>query len=180
MYFSNIFMNKFRNFQTYSSLIFLLKIQVSLLRIFMKTSKNLQIYISLIFLLKIHIFFGIFQYIYHESFQKNPKTSLIIYCLWHHVYTKSWHWLTSPKNLKTNKHNIVIQIKPQKLTKYTIVWAQFMVMHATYYNTLVGKVVLYHVEVTLDFWEEASYYWWGCQTWYNCWFSCQWSLLEGK
>jgi hypothetical protein len=33
-----------------------------------------------------------------------------------------------------------------------------MVMHATYYNTLVGKVVLYHVKVTLDFWEEASYY----------------------
>jgi hypothetical protein len=72
------------------------------------------------------------------------------------------------KILKTNKHNIVIQIKPKNLTKYTILWAQFMVMHATYYNTLVGKMVLYPIEVILDFWEETSYYWWGWQTWYNC------------
>jgi hypothetical protein len=33
-----------------------------------------------------------------------------------------------------------------------------MVMHATYYNTLVGKVVLYPINVTLDYWEETSYY----------------------
>lgn len=60
------------------------------------------------------------------------------------------------KILKTNKHNIVIQIKPKNLTKYTILSAQFMAMHATYYNTLVGKVVLYPIEVT--YWEKTSYY----------------------
>jgi hypothetical protein len=33
-----------------------------------------------------------------------------------------------------------------------------MVMHATSYDVLVGGVMLYSLGVTIDFWEETTYY----------------------
>jgi hypothetical protein len=37
-------------------------------------------------------------------------------------------------------------------------WAQVVVTHATSYNVLVGNVVLYPLGVTIDMWEEITYY----------------------
>jgi hypothetical protein len=38
-----------------------------------------------------------------------------------------------------------------------------MVLHATSYDVLVGGVVLYPLRVTIDFWEETTYYHLGWQ-----------------
>jgi hypothetical protein len=56
------------------------------------------------------------------------------------------------------KHEIVIQINDNKPINYTIVWAQVVVTHVTSYDVLVGGVVLHPLGVTIDFWEETTYY----------------------
>jgi hypothetical protein len=37
-------------------------------------------------------------------------------------------------------------------------WAPIMVKHATFYNVLLGGMILYFIKVTLDLWEEITYY----------------------
>jgi len=44
------------------------------------------------------------------------------------------------------------------------VWARAVVTHATFNDVLVGGVVLYPLGVTIDFWEETTYYHLGWQT----------------
>jgi hypothetical protein len=73
-----------------------------------------------------------------------------------------YHILTSmgglEKTRRSSKQEIVIQINPNKPTNYTTVQAQVMVTHVTSYDVLVGGVVLYPLEVLIDFWEEITYY----------------------
>jgi hypothetical protein len=56
------------------------------------------------------------------------------------------------------EQKIVFQINPNKLTYCTIVRAQIVVMHVMSYGVLVRGVVLYPLGVTIDFWEETTYY----------------------
>jgi len=64
----------------------------------------------------------------------------------------------SEKTQRLTKQEIVIQVNPNKPTNYTIVHAQTMVTHVTSYDMLVRSVVLYPLEVTIDFWEKTTYY----------------------
>jgi hypothetical protein len=74
--------------------------------------------------------------------------------------------LTSMGGLKKaqrlTKHEIVIEINPNKPIDYTIVWAQVVVTHVTSYDVLVKGVVLYPLQVAIDFQEETTYY---CPSW---------------
>jgi len=73
-----------------------------------------------------------------------------------------YHILTYMGGLKKArglaKQKIVIQISPNKLVNYNIVQVQVVVTHVTSYDLLVGGVVLYPLGVTIDFWEETTYY----------------------
>jgi hypothetical protein len=44
------------------------------------------------------------------------------------------------------------------MANYTILWAWVMVLHVMFNDILVRGVVLYPLGVTIDFWEEISYY----------------------
>jgi hypothetical protein len=37
-------------------------------------------------------------------------------------------------------------------------WAQTLIMHATSYGILVEGMILYPLKVTIDLWEEITYY----------------------
>jgi hypothetical protein len=52
----------------------------------------------------------------------------------------------------------MIQINPNKLIDYTIMHAQVMVTHVSFYDILIGGMVLYPLRVTIIFWEENTYY----------------------
>ncbi len=64
----------------------------------------------------------------------------------------------SEKVHKISKHEVVIQINPIRPTNYTMIYAKVVVTQVTSYNVLFKGVVLYPLGVTLDFWEEISYY----------------------
>jgi hypothetical protein len=67
---------------------------------------------------------------------------------------KKAQWLT--------KSEIVMQVNPNNPTYYTIVRAQVVITHVTTHDVLVGSVVLYPLHVTINFWEETTYY---CPSW---------------
>jgi hypothetical protein len=59
---------------------------------------------------------------------------------------------------KISKHEVVIQNNLVKPVDYTTIYVKVVVTQATSYDVLVKGVVLYPLGVTLDFWEEISYY----------------------
>ncbi len=63
---------------------------------------------------------------------------------------KKARWLT--------KQETVIKFNPNKSTYYTTLRAWAEVTHVTFYDVLVRGVVLYPLGVTIDFWEETTYY----------------------
>jgi hypothetical protein len=73
-----------------------------------------------------------------------------------------YHILTSmggsEKTRGLIKQRIVIQVNPNKPTYYIIMRAQIVVTHVMSYDVLVGGVVLYPLGVTINFWEETTYY----------------------
>jgi hypothetical protein len=56
------------------------------------------------------------------------------------------------------KHEVVIQVNPIRLADYTMVCVKIVVMKATSYDVLVRGAILYPLGVSLNFWEETSYY----------------------
>jgi hypothetical protein len=56
------------------------------------------------------------------------------------------------------KQEIMIHVNPNKLIDYTIMRAQTLIMHAMSYNILVEGMILYPLKVTIDLWEEITYY----------------------
>jgi hypothetical protein len=52
----------------------------------------------------------------------------------------------------------VILVNPDKLVDYIIMQAKTMVKHDTSYDVLVRSLVFYPLGVTIDFWEENTYY----------------------
>jgi len=73
-----------------------------------------------------------------------------------------YHILTSMGGLKKAqglaKHKIAIQVNPNKPINYNTMQVQMVVTHATSYEVLVGGMVLHPLGVTIDFWEETTYY----------------------
>jgi len=59
---------------------------------------------------------------------------------------------------KITKHEVVIQVNLVKPIDYTTIHVKAVVMHVTSYDVLVGGAILYPLGVTLDFWEETTYY----------------------
>ncbi len=51
---------------------------------------------------------------------------------------------------------------------YIVVWTWIMITHATSHEILVGRLVLYLLEITLDFWEQIVYHWLGWKIKANC------------
>jgi len=63
------------------------------------------------------------------------------------------------KDTKVNQaSSIVIQINPNRPTNYTKMQAWIVVTHATSYDVLVEGMVIYSLGVSIDFWEETTYY----------------------
>ncbi len=56
------------------------------------------------------------------------------------------------KGLEVNQTRDVIQVNPNKLANYNIVWPRIVVSC----DVLVGGVVLYPLGVTIDFWEAIA------------------------
>ncbi len=52
----------------------------------------------------------------------------------------------------------MILVNPDKLVDYIIMQAKTMVKHDTSYDVLVRSLVFYPLGVTIDFWEENTYY----------------------
>jgi hypothetical protein len=52
----------------------------------------------------------------------------------------------------------MIQVNPNKPTNYTTMQAWAVVTHVMSYDVLVEGLVLYPLGVTIDFWEETTYY----------------------
>jgi hypothetical protein len=59
---------------------------------------------------------------------------------------------------RINQEKIMIQINPNKLIDYTIMHARVVVTHVSFYDILIGGMVLYPLRLTIIFWEETKYY----------------------
>jgi hypothetical protein len=52
----------------------------------------------------------------------------------------------------------MIQVNPNKPIHYTIMHAHVVVTHVTFYDILIGGMVLYPLRVTIKIWEKTTYY----------------------